>query len=78
MATARRIILKAAVGMDEIAQVAGAEGLWKNRRRTRSGPVRFFQSPAVQQVTQDRHEQLPFLGLWLKSPFASDNHPPNS
>jgi hypothetical protein len=56
------MILKTAVGMDEIAQVVGAEGLRKNRRRTRGGPVRFFQSLGAQQVTQDRHEQLPLLG----------------
>ncbi len=55
---------KTAVGMDETAQVVGAERLWKNRRRTRSGPVRFFQRHAAQQVAQDRHEQLPLLGLF--------------
>ena len=62
-----QIILKTAVGMEEIAQVVGAEGLRKNRRRTRSGPSRFFQRPAAQQVTQDRHEQLPLLGLLVRS-----------
>jgi hypothetical protein len=35
--------LKPAVGMDEIAQIVGAERDWKNRRRTRSGPSRLLQ-----------------------------------
>ena len=35
-------------------------------RSATADPSRFFQRPAAQEVTQDRHEQLPLLSSWFR------------